>query len=138
MLDIILTVVVLFLVIALCLHHHSMKQQHLASIEDERSVIKQAATHSILASNTVNPLSAIVEVSKGERLIQFLHERHGAYNTHQRTGVDTKELIEQLIKQRRLITKDIIALCPGLVPAHPLTSYLEEPDGEGGVGVELP
>lgn len=124
MIEVAVTVLVLIIVVGLCLHHHHLKIQLLESIEDERAVIKLAAAHSIVASNTVNPISAVSEVSSAERLIKFLHEKYGPHEVGRRTGIDTKQLLDKLTQQRQSILKNILQTYPDLVPHHPLNQMV--------------
>lgn len=120
MLEIFLVLIVIILVLGLCLHHHSMKKKLDATAEHEISFIRKAAESSIMASNTVNPIIALVEVTKSVEIIEFLHQRHGPERATEICKVDTKSMLMILKDQKERILQDVMAQTPKFLPQHPL------------------
>lgn len=138
MLEIVLTGLVLVLIFGLCLHHHHMKLQLSEAIEADRDILRQVAAHSITASNTVNPVTALCEVSAGERLVQLLHEVHGPHMSTSRTGIDTRDLMQKVKEQKKKIVQDIMYLYPDFVPKHPLNHMVDYGSARRNVIDEAP
>mgnify|MGYP006168069157 CR=1 FL=1 len=123
MIEIFLILVSLIMVMGLCLHHYSMKTKaDISSVEDCVSV-RTAAEHSIMASNTMNPVLALVEVSKAVQIITTLHDRYGPEIASNTTKVDTREMLEVMTEQQKRIIKDILETNPSLMPHHPLSAH---------------
>lgn len=118
MLEIFMVVMVVMLVVALCLHHHSMKKKLDETEEQDSSGIRKAAEYSIMASNTVNPVIALVEVTKAVQIITSLHERYGAEATQNITKINTIDMLHVLQDQKDRILRDVIKHNPSFLPPH--------------------
>jgi hypothetical protein len=121
MLDIFLVLVVLIATLGLCLHHHTMKKKLNHSIGQDIGLVRAAAEHSIMASNTVNPILALCEVTRAVQIMEDLHGRYGPDLASDLTSVDTREVLQVLLAQKKLIIADIYSLNPNMAPEHPLS-----------------
>ena len=119
-LDAIVIIVTLFLVAALCIHHHSMRVITDKTADSECSIIQRAAEHSIMASNTVNPILSLVEVTKAVQLIESIHMKYGPDTIDRACDVDTSEMLDILQNQKNRITQDVMRKVPAFIPPHPL------------------
>jgi len=115
--------ITVILVLGLCLHHFSMtgKLAH-ATVHDKTSV-RQAAEYSIAASNTVNPILALTEITKAVQLMESLHGRYGAELASSLCSVDTEHMMTILLDQYTRILQDVMAQCPGFLSPHPLNQH---------------
>ena len=85
------------------------------------NLIRKSAEHSIMASNTVNPIIALVEVTRGVQILESLHNRYGPTPTNEITNVDTIEMLNILQDQKNRILEDVTNHLPNMKPVHPLT-----------------
>lgn len=133
MLEIFLVLVVFILVIGLCLHHQSMKKKLITSTKQDRVSIRKSAEHSIMASNTVNPVIALTEVVKAVQIIESLHDRYGPDALSDISKIDTVEMLRVIQDQKERILQDVISHNHNFLPPHPLNEeagYLREENSE--------
>ena len=124
MLQFLLFFIVFVIISGMCIHHHTMnKMIKDMSYKDIQSV-RTAAEHSIMASNTVNPIIALVEVVSAVERMEILHERYGPSQASTITGTQTVEILDVLIKQKDKILQDVMKVNTQYVPQkHPLSTY---------------
>ena len=120
MMTILLMVVVVIVIIGLCFEHHAMKQKVMQQGFQEKRLVREAAEHSISASNTVNPLLALLSVTRGIQILESLHKRFGSVALDSMVNVNTVQALEVLTEQRDCIMRDLIAKNPSLHVQHPL------------------
>ena len=100
MLNTLLFFIVFILAISICLHHYSMSVQIHKTSENTVQLIRQAAEHSIMASNTVNPILSLVESSRAVQIIDTLHREYGVAIIDEKSKVKTDELLSILKCQK--------------------------------------
>ena len=122
-LDMIVVLVTLFMVGVLCMHHHNMKALSDKTTDCECDVIRRAAEHSIMASNTVNPILSLVEVTKSVQMIESLHLKYGPETIDRVCAIDTSEMLVILQNQKTRITQDVMRRVPAFIPPHPLNIH---------------
>jgi hypothetical protein len=120
MLEVFLVLVVIILVIGLCLHHYSMKKKLAKTTEQDCAFVRASAEHSIMASNTVNPVIALTEVTKAVQIIECLHDRYGPETSSDITNIDTVEMLNVLQNQKERVLQDVMQQNPNFLPNHPL------------------
>ena len=120
MLEIFLVLVVIILVIGLCLHHYSMKKKFVKTTEQDCASVRKAAEHSIMASNTVNPIIALTEVTKAVQIIESLHERYGPEIASDISKINTREMLGVIQNQKERVLQDVMKQNPNFLPPHPL------------------
>jgi hypothetical protein len=123
MLEIFLVLIVIILVVGLCLHHHSMKKKLRKHSDQEVDLVRKAAEHSIMASNSVNPILSLISATKAVQILESLHERHGPELASDLTKVDTREMLAVVTNQKERITKDVMHQLPEMMPQHPLAAH---------------
>lgn len=123
MLELVLVLIVVFILIAIFTHHYSMKKLLVKTKKRDCELIRLAAESSIIASNTVNPMLALIEIVKAVQMIDSLHHRYGPHICYDITGVDTQELFQILQDQRDSILQDITNEYPILKTTHPLCTH---------------
>lgn len=123
MLELVLILIVVIILVGLCLHHNSMKIKLNETAQLDSSLVRKAAEHSIMASNTVNPIFAMVEVTKAVQILECLHDRYGVNIASELTKVDTKAMLEVIQNQKERITQDVMVTNPNLIPQHPLNNH---------------
>lgn len=121
MLEVLSIFVVVILVIGLCLHHHSLKKQLHCYTAEEAAFVRTAAEHSIMASNTINPVLALMEVTRAVQILESLQQRHGAESLTELTKIDSNRMLRILRNQKERIIQDVIHHTPEFLPSHPLT-----------------
>jgi hypothetical protein len=119
MIEIFLILGIVILVVALCLHHHSMSKRTENNRKRESHLLEKAAEYSVSASNTVSPLLALVGVVRAVQILESVHARYGTETASDIVGTDTEEMLEILKKQKKSIVNDICKSQPGLNIQHP-------------------
>jgi hypothetical protein len=122
MLEICLVMIVVILVGALCMHHHTMKTKLYRTGDEDAEIVRIAAEHSIMASNTVNPILALVEVTRAVQLLESLHKRYGVDGTNDITKVDTRDMLVIVLDQKERILQDVMS-DSRMLPKHPLNEH---------------
>jgi ABC-type bacteriocin/lantibiotic exporter with double-glycine peptidase domain len=135
MLEICLVIFVIVLIVALCLHHYSLKKKLTKTTQLDRHIIRTSAEHSIMASNTVNPITALTEVTKAVQIIESLHNRYGEDMASELSQIDTRDMLDVLQNQKERIIQDVMKQTPNFLPPHPLNEQARllpkiEIDGE--------
>ena len=123
MLDIVLVVLVLLISCGLCFHNYNLQHQIYTTSEYDAGLLRKAAEHSIMASNTICPLLSVLEASKGVCLLEIVNGKYGTVITNDIFMVDTQQMLSVLQQQKNLIMKDLTTSYPALLPVHPLTSH---------------
>lgn len=118
-----LTATVVLGVVAILMHHGSMKR----GLEDVRcsdlDQIRQSAEFSIISSSTVSPVLSLVSNVKAIAIIESLHTRYGPNQAAALSGIDTSQMLETLKEQHLAILNHINDVSPGLLPSHPLANH---------------
>lgn len=115
--------VVFIIITAICLHNHHMSSTVAALSTKDKKLVRSAAESSILASNTVNPIISLVEVVKAVEKIECLQERYGVSMADQITGVNTNQILDVVLKQKKKILQDVMNINKKYHPQrHPLNS----------------
>lgn len=123
MLEIFLVFCVFISIVGLCLHHHNMVKKMHGSVDRDVYLLKEAATYSINASNTVSPILALVDVVKAVTILETIHARYGIVLATELTNIDTKDMYGTLVNQKQRILHDILHEHPDIVPDHPLNVH---------------
>lgn len=109
-------------ILALCTSHWNTSRK----LIDKRSVlqtqIRRASEHSVSASNTVNPVLALIDVLKAQQTIYVLQSVYGKGELYALTCMDTARMQEIIEQQRIKVTQDILDVFPAFTPKHPLLS----------------
>jgi hypothetical protein len=92
----------------LCFHHYTMKQQVDTYVDQDLSVVTEAAEKSMNASYLVVAIDSFEQSVMSWQLIKSLHDRYGAKVTMELTGVNTIELLKELHSQKTKIKKELI------------------------------
>jgi hypothetical protein len=123
MLDVFLVLIVLIIIICGCLTHRSTRSKlyNLSSIEAE--LVRRAAEHSIMASNTINPMIALVEATRAVEVIEVLHYRFGNKALSELVESNTAKMLDILVSQRNKILMDVLEQNPGYDQSHPLNEH---------------
>lgn len=120
--ELLLVVVVALLTISLCFYNFQLKLQIQSSTDNDAILLRQAAERSITASNTINPLIALLEISKSVQIVEGINQRYGAVITNDLFMIDTLHLLRILQDQKSKIIQDFTKSNPGSLPVHPLTA----------------
>ena len=123
MLQVLILIIFVVICVCICLHHHNMKQWNVKTRNKDSEFIRIAAESSIIASNTINPIIALVEVTKAVQIVECLHHRYGPDICSRITQVDTQDLLNVLHDQKTRILQDIMKQNPAYSPPHPLTKH---------------
>ena len=116
-----LVVVVVIIFASLGWVNFNLKKQMYMSTEHDADLLRQAAEHSIMASNTVNPLIALLEVCKSVKILEVVNGRYGSILTTDYFMVDTQHVLAVLQDQKSRIIQDLTQTYPDILPIHPLT-----------------
>ena len=120
--EVLLIVVVGIAFASLCWMNFNLKKRLYLSTEHDADLLRQAAEHSIMASNTINPLIALLEVCKSVQILELVNGRYGSILTGDYFLTDTQSILTVLQTQRSKIIQDLTKLCPQLLPTHPLNT----------------
>lgn len=112
--------IILVCVLAVCTSHYNMYCQLKVKRNLFQSQIRGAAELSVAASNTVNPVLALIDVLKAQQTIYVLQSIYGKNDLKNLTHMDTERMQEIIEQQRIRVTQDILDVFPGFVPNHPL------------------
>lgn len=123
MIELFIVLVVILMAIGLCLHHHTLKKKLHRTNEEDSELIREAAQRSIAASNSVNPVVALVDASRAVQIIEGLHLRYGPDQASEFTETDTRDMLRVLNKQKEKIMQQILRENPRLAPVHPLSEH---------------
>lgn len=124
MFQLLLGLIIIIIVISVALQHNNNKRMILNTKKVDIDILKNAAQRSIAASNTVNPILALVDVSKGIQSIEDLHIRYGQTNASDFCKFDTVEMLDILKQQQERIIQDIIKQYPSVMTPHPLNKVV--------------
>ena len=119
--EVLLIVVVVMVFGSLCWINFNLKKRLYMATEHDADLLRQAAEHSIMASNTINPLIALLEVCKSVQILEVINGRYGSILTGDYFMTDTQNVLTVLQSQKSKIIQDLIRACPNLLPVHPLT-----------------
>ena len=119
MLELLVFLITAVLAIGLCLNHHSMRTKLLKTNVRDCEFVRKAAEHSIAASNTVNPVLAMVDTVRAVQLIESLHERYGVDLASEVSQTDTEAMLETLQNQKERIVRKVMRISDQ-TPSHPL------------------
>ena len=86
-------------------------------------LIEEATHHSITASKTVNPILALVSVTKAAQIMDTVQSMQGQLHLSYITGLNTADIRNIIRNQRVLIIKDILGTCPTWTP---YSNHLDE------------
>lgn len=126
MLQVVVSLVVLIVSISVILNFNNSKKQILMVRKQDIEILKQCAHKSIAASNTVDPITALVDVSKAIQSIENLHTRYGPSNANQLNSFDTVEMLEILQIQHQNILNNIMNQYPNLKKPHPFNEIINK------------
>ena len=122
MFEIILFCAALFFAVSVCIHHYQLKKEINKSSEYIGDEIHKAAEHSIMASNTINPIISLVEVTRAVQIIESVHEKFGYNKSSKTANTDTEEMLRILREQKDKILQDVVDRNPEFMPVHPLSA----------------
>ncbi len=120
MLETTMSIVSFFIIICLCLNHYNTKKKLYVIGNEERKKLKLAAELSIAASATINPILALVDVTKAVHTMEMLHTRYGHSYLSSITNINTEEMNTVLEDQKERIIQDVLRYNQTMIPAHPL------------------
>lgn len=123
MIEITLAILVVVFVVGLCVRNHNLNKVIHDIGDSDAEQVRKSAEHSIMASNTVNPILALVEISRSVQILDSLHFRHGPHKASELTGIDTSQMRTVLKSQEDSIMQDIMSTHPHLLPNHPLVEH---------------
>lgn len=132
MIEVILVLISVVIVCGLCLHHQAMKRRLRVTVEQDRDLVRKSAESSIMASNTVNPIIALTEVTKAVQIVEGLHGRYGPDVASEISGIDTRDLLMVVQNQKDRILQDVMEHNRSFLPPHPLNKHakLTRDDGD--------
>lgn len=107
----------------LCLHHHRTQRKLIDTSYHDEQIVREAAELSITASNTINPILALVAATRAVQLLESLHVRYGPDLASELTFVDTHDMLAVLQDQKDRILQDVMVQVPRFVPPHPLIQH---------------
>ncbi len=94
--EVLLILVVGIAFVSLCWINFNLKKRLYLSTEHDADLLRQAAEHSIMASNTVNPLIALLEVCKSVQILELVNGRYGSILTGDYFMTDTQNILTVL------------------------------------------
>lgn len=121
MFEFILILFVVILVVAICLHHNTMKQKLADKTVYDAITVRKASDNSLNASNTQSPILALIDCAKAVGFLETLTD--GRY-----TQDELKDLFKTDIMEAKCIIEDqldrikssVISERPEWYPSHPL------------------
>ena len=113
-----------------CFQYYHLQKQLVQVASEEKRCVQRAGEHSITASSTNRPLLSLMEVTRAVTIVEELHRRAGTHELDERTGVDTRSFLDELVRQQHSVVRDIAQYWPGIRPEHPFND-IAVPLGEG-------
>lgn len=127
----IIVIILVCIVTAIIYTNHTMKLKWEEAANVDVKFVREAAEHSVTASNTSNPLIALAEVIYAYRTLEILIRRYGTRRADELTGIDTTDMLQTIIKQHDSILQSLTNQYPQLLPKNDLRKYAgfgERPD----------
>ena len=104
-------------------HHNQMTKQWEEATYLDVMLVREAAESSVVASNTHNPVVALLEAVQATKTLEVLVRRHGLQRVTEASGVNVAEMITVLNEQRDHILQQLVQDQPQLMPAGLLNKY---------------
>ena len=86
----------------------------------DRDQVRVAAELSLVGSQTLNPIIALMHACGSLQTLENLNKRYGPELCREITGVDIQQLIDSVTHQKQCILADLLHSNPQWRPAHPL------------------
>lgn len=112
MLETLFVLLLTILILGICLHHYTMKNTVSNTLEVDVDSIKRAAEHALVATHSMSPVVALVEVVKCIQIIESLHDRYGYSVLRKITQIDTQQLLRSVREQKTKIIQNIWEYLP--------------------------
>jgi hypothetical protein len=135
---VILVLVFVCIVSAIIFSHHTMKIKWEEATNIDVRLVREAAEHSVRASNTENIVLALTEATNAHRTIEIFVRRYGTKRSSELSGIDIGEVLETMGRQRDHIMQDLTTSHPELLPKGELKHYagfVKERDSSRNLGV---
>lgn len=120
---IILVLIFVCIVTAIIYSNHTMKVKWEEATNTDVRLVREAAEHSVRASNTTNPILALTEAVAAHRTVEMLVRRYGIPRASELTGIDIGEMLQTLARQRDRVLQDIMETQSQLLPRGELKAY---------------
>ncbi len=112
MIETLFVLLLTILILGICLHHYTMKNTVANTMEVDIDSIKRAAEHALVATHSMSPVVALIEVVKCIQIVESLHDRYGYSAIRKITQVDTQELLRSVREQKNRIIRSIWEYLP--------------------------
>ena len=118
--SIVIVFIVVICILVLCTSHWNTNRRLVHQRSILQAQIRRATEYSVAASNTINPVLALVDVLKAQQTIYVLQSVYGKGELYALTCMDTARMQDIIEQQRIKVTKDILEVFPAFTPKHPL------------------
>jgi hypothetical protein len=108
---------------AIIYSNHNMKLKWEEATNTDVRLVREAAEHSVRASNTLNPIIALSESVAAHRTLEMLIRRYGVQRANEICGLDAGDLMKTMSLQRDHILQDITTTYPDMLPKGDLKGY---------------
>lgn len=121
---ILLVAAILLAIVATILYRdHTMKQQWQEASHIDTRLAREAAEHSVMASELHNPMLALMEAVKACRTTEILLRRYGSRKSQEVTEVNVQEMRDTYEKQVENIMDDIMDHFPDMFVKNDYRRY---------------
>lgn len=120
---VILVLVFVCIVGAIIFSNHTMKVKWDDATNIDVRLVREAAEHSVRASNTTNALIALSEAVAAHRTMEILVRRYGMQRASELCGIKCGEFLQTVALQRDRILQDITTEHPNMLPRGDLNAY---------------
>ena len=124
MFDVFIALTFVLMVVGLCLHHHTMSRDTTDYTTMISSNLKIAAEKSVVASNSVHPIIALVETTSAVATLEELQRQHGPDLIKDCSGIDVVDMLKVISDQKKRILRDVMDQNKNLQRPHPLNDIV--------------
>ena len=121
-------IILLAIVATIMYRDHIMKQQWQEASHIDTRLAREAAEHSVMASELKNPMLALMEAVKAYRTTEILLRRYGNRKAQEVTEVDVQEMRDTYERQIERIMDHIMEMYPDMIVKHDYRHYLRQLD----------
>jgi len=108
MLTLALVVLAAACTIGLCVYNYTLHRRIRNRNTQKVNFIRKASEYSTIASSTVNPMIALINVTRAQQMLEVLHEMYSIDEIREMIGVDSEEFLHSVTEQSQKILRDIM------------------------------
>jgi hypothetical protein len=123
LLTIAMVIILLAIVTGVIFKHNQMKELMRVASDIDVRLVREAAEHSVRASNSKNIILALVECTNAIRIIEDIVRRYGATQASQITNVDLSAMLGDLTEQNTRIMNHFSKKHADILPHNILHKY---------------